>query len=405
MMKKALGRLFSMKAANLLLALVALLCGLSSLIPQGRELPFYAENYPRAYTLIYRTHFYDVFSSWYFVLLMGLLCLSLLVCSVRMFQRALKSSREDVQKAAALPNAERLEPGQLEQLRRWAASRRCREEQIGESFVFHKNRVGYWGLFLLHISVLLVVLFGVFALAMPRVTDLDCRPGESVSLEDGTEIAVESFSMNNDSGQLDYASRIQIILPDGQRSASQEIKVNYPMTFGRVKVFQWTYGVSPAVLTRSKLDGSEQHFDLDKPAFLSEDGFTGVQYLGTFEAEDQDDPAAEAQVFYQIRVVSNGVTMPDMSVTPGETVTVGDWEFIFQNPYYPGLRVKEMPFPYANSLLEAAMVLLLLGMFLCFYLRPVVVRADETGYTVAGPRPDKLRLELRKLLQKEEESK
>lgn len=404
-MKKVLGRLFSMKAANLLLTLVALLCGLSSLIPQGRELPFYAENYPRAYTLIYRTHFYDVFSSWYFVLLMGLLCLSLLVCSVRMFQRALKSSREDVQKAAALPNAERLEPGQLEQLRRWAASRRCREEQIGESFVFHKNRIGYWGLFLLHVSVLLVVLFGVFALAMPRVTDLDCRPGESVSLEDGTEIAVESFSMNNDSGQLDYASRIQIILPDGQRSPVQEIKVNYPMTFGKVKVFQWTYGVSPAVMTRSKLDSTVQFFDLDRPAFLSEDGFTGVQYLGTFEAEDQDDPAAEKTVFYQVRLVSNGVSMPDMSVTPGETVTVGDWEFIFQDPYYPGLRVKEMPFPYANSLLEAAMVLLLIGMFLAFYLRPVVVRADETGYTVAGPRPDKLRLELRKLLQKEEESK
>ena len=404
-MKKVLGRLFSMKAANLLLALVALLCGLSSLIPQGRELPFYAENYPRTYTLIYRTHFYDVFSSWYFVLLMGLLCLSLLVCSVRMFQRALKSSREDVQKAAALPNAERMEPGQLEQLRHWAASRRCREEQIGESFVFHKNRVGYWGLFLLHISVLLVVVFGVFALVMPRVTDLDCRPGESVTLEDGTEIAVKSFSMNNDSGQLDYASRIQIILPDGQRSPVQEIKVNYPMTFGKVKVFQWTYGVSPAVMTRSKLDGTVQFFDLDQPAFLSEDGLTGVQYLGTFEAEDQDDPAAEKTVFYQVRLVSNGVSMPDMSVLPGESVSLGDWEFIFQDPYYPGLRVKEMPFPYANSLLEAAMMLLLLGMFLCFYLRPVVVRADETGYTVAGPRPDKLRLELRKLLQKEEESK
>ena len=97
-----------MKAANILLALVALLCGLSSLIPQGRELPFYAENYPGAYTLIYRTHFYDVFSSWYFVLLMGLLCLSLLVCSLRMFRRSLRSSREGVQQAAALlsPNSE-----------------------------------------------------------------------------------------------------------------------------------------------------------------------------------------------------------------------------------------------------------------------------------------------------------
>ena len=401
-MKKALSRLFSMKAANILLAIVALLCGLSSLIPQGRELPFYAENYPDAYHLLYKTHFYDVFSSWYFMLLLGLLCLSLLVCAARMFTRALRSSREDVKKTAQLPNAQPLEPGQLEELRRWAAARRCREEKVGESFVFHKNRIGYWGLFLLHASVLLVVFFGVFALAMPKVTDLDCRPGESVSLEDGTEIAVESFSMKNASGELDYASVIHITLPDGQRSASQEIKVNYPMTFGKVKVFQWTYGVGPSVVTRSKLDGSEQRLELDQPAFLSEDGITGVQYLGAFEAEDPEDPTAENAVFYQVRLVSNGTAMPDMSVRPGESVSLGDWEFVFQDPYYPGLRIKQMPFPYANSLLEAAMVLLLAGMFLCFYLRPVLVRADETGYTVSGPRPDKTRMELKKLLQKEE---
>ena len=400
-MKNIWNRLCSMRTANILLALVALLCGLSSLIPQGRELPYYAENYPRAYTLIYRTHFYDVFSSWYFVLLLSLLCLSLLLCSARMFGKALKNGREGVRKAAELPNAETLEPGQLEQLRRWAASRRCREEKIGESYVFYKNRIGYWGLFLLHVSVLLVVLFGVFALALPLVTDRDCRPGESIRLDDGTEIAVESFSMKNESGQLDYASRIQIILPDGQRSLVQEIKVNYPMTFGKVKVFQWTYGVSPAVMTRSRVDGTVQFFDLDKPLFLSDDGYTGIQYLGAFEAEDQDDPAAGTTVFYQIRVVSNGVTMPDMSVAPGETVTVGDWDFTFQDPYYPGLRIKQMPFAYANTLLEAAMMLLLIGMFLTFYLRPVLVRADETGYTAAGPRPEQIRTELRKLLQKE----
>ena len=400
-MKKVWNKLCSMRTANILLALAALLCGLSSLVPQGRELPFYAENYPRAYILIYRTHFYNVFSSWYFILLIALLCLSLLLCSARMFGKALKNSREGVQSAAALPNAETLEPGQLERLRRWAASRRCREEKIGESYVFHKNRVGYWGLFLLHASVLLVVLFGVFALALPKVTDRDCRPGESVVLEDGTEIAVESFTMKNESGQLDYASRIRITLPDGQRSPVQEIKVNYPMTFGKVKVFQWTYGVSPAVLTRSRLDGAEQLFALDRPLFLSDDGYTGIQYLGAFEAEDADDPAAEPRVFYQIRVVSNGVSMPDMSVTPGETLTVGDWDFEFQDPYYPGLRIKQMPFAYTNTLLEAAMVLLLAGMFLVFYLRPVLVRADEKGYTVAGPRPEQIRSELRTLLQQE----
>ena len=100
-MKKVWNKLCSMRTANILLALAALLCGLSSLVPQGRELPFYAENYPRAYILIYRTHFYNVFSSWYFILLIALLCLSLLLCSARMFGKALKNSREGVSLPAA----------------------------------------------------------------------------------------------------------------------------------------------------------------------------------------------------------------------------------------------------------------------------------------------------------------
>lgn len=402
-MKRILRALLTMRLANALLAAVAVLCGLSSLLPQGRGLPFYAENYPEAYLLIYRTHFYDVFKSWYFILLMGLLCLSMLVCTARMFLRGLRGGREAVEKAAALPDARSLEPGQLEQLRRYAASIRCREEKIGEAWVFHKNRIGYWGLFALHLSILLTVVFGVFALYLPKVTDLDCRQGESVRLEDGTEIEVESFKMKNESGQLDYASVIRISLPDGSRSAAREIKVNYPMTFGSVKVFQWTYGVEGSVLTRSRLDGSEQRFDLKQPCFLSEDGMTGVQFLGLYEAEPEEGEEGESAVVYQVRLVSNGALMPSMMVLPGESLSLGDWEFTFQDPYYPGLRVKQMPFPYANSLLEGAFVLMLAGLFLCFYLRPVLIKADEKGYTVAGPRPEKLRLDLEKLLEKEEE--
>ena len=400
-MKKLLRGLRSMRFANLLLALVALLSGLSSLLPQGRELPFYAENYPGAYKLIYFTHFYDVFKSWYFIALMALLCLSMLLCTWKMFRRGRGGGREAVERAAILPNTEKLEPGQLEELRRYAASIRCREEKIGESYVFHKNRLGWWGLFVLHVSILLVVLFGVFALYLPRVTDLDCRPGESIRLEDGTEIGVESFSMQDSSGQLDYASVITITLPDGQRSAPQEIKVNYPMTFGSVKVFQWTYGVGGAVVTRNQSSGVEDRFNLEQPCFLSDNGSTGVQYLGLYEAQPEEGEEGESYVFYRVRLVSNGTVMPEMQVVPGESISLGDWEYSFQEPYYPGLRIKQMPFPYANSLLEAAFVLLLAGLFLCFYLQPVLLKADEEGYTVAGPRPEKLRLELKRRLQKE----
>ena len=403
-MNRILRALLSMRLANALLAAVALLCGLSSLLPQGRELPFYAENYPDLYLLIYRTHFYDVFKSWYFILLIALLCLSMLVCTARMFLRGLRGGRDALEKAAALPDARSLEPGQLEELRRYAASIRCKEEKIGQVWVFHKNRIGYWGLFVLHLSILLTVLFGVFALYLPKVTDLDCRQGESVRLEDGTEIEVESFRLKNDSGQLDYASVIRVTLPDGRRSAAREIKVNYPMTFGSVKVFQWTYGVEGSVLTRSELDGTEQRFDLNQPCFLSEDGLTGVQYLGLFEAEPAESgEEGETVVVYQLRLVSNGTLMPSVTLLPGESLSLGGWEYSFQDPYYPGLRVKQMPFPYANSLLEIAFVLMLAGLFLCFYLRPVLIKADEKGYAVAGPRPEKLRLDLEKLLRKEAE--
>ena len=397
-MKKILRGLMSMRFANLLLALVALLSALSSLLPQGRELPFYAENYPGLYRLIYYTHFYDVFRSWYFVLLMALLCLSMLLCTGRMFLRARQGGREALEKAAALPNASALEPGQLEELRSYLSAIRCREEKIGGSFVFHKNRVGTWGLFLLHLSILLVIGFGVFALYLPKVTDLDCRPGESVRLEDGTEIAVESFSLTDESGKTDYASVIQITLPDGRRSAPQEIKVNYPMSFGGVKVFQWTYGVGASILTRSRITGEEQSFDLEQPGFLTADGSTGVQYLGLYQAEPEE---GESYVFYKVRLISKGTVMPEMEVLPRQSIQLGDWDYSFRDPYYPGLRIKQMPFPYANSLLEAAFVLLLAGLFLCFYLQPVLVKADENGYTVAGPRPEKLRLALRRLLEKE----
>ena len=402
-MRKLWNALRSMRFANLLLALVALLCGLSSLLPQGRELPFYAENYPGTYLLIYRTHFYDVFKSWYFILLMGLLCLSLLACTIGMLRKAL-GGREERERAAALPNASSLAPGQLEDLRRHMASIRCKEEKRDGVYLFHKNEAGRWGLFLLHLSILLTVAFGVCALALPEVTDRDCRPGESITLDDGTSVAVDSFSMKDASGKIDYASVIRITLPDGRQSAPQEIKVNYPMTFGRIKVFQWTYGVGASIDARNLRDGAEQHFDLDEPAFLSADGLTGLQYMGLFESAPREGEEGEATVFYQVRVVSNGTAMPEMAVLPGESVSVGDWDFSFRDPYYPGLRIKQMPFPFANSLLEAAFVLMLLGLFLCFYLQPVLVKADETGYTVCGPRPEKLRLELRRRFEEEGES-
>ena len=92
-------------------------------------------------------------------------------------------------------------------------------------------------------------------------------------------------------------------------------------------------------------------------------------------------------------------------IRPGESLELGGYVWTFLDPYYPGLRIKTMPVRAANSLLEAAFVLMLVGLFICFYLQPVLVKADEKGYTVAGPRSEKMRLELKHRLAREEEER
>ena len=386
-----------MPFANALLAAAALCCGLSSLLPQGRELPYYAENYPRAYLFIYRSHLYDIFKSWYFIAIVTLLCLSLLACTVSMLLRALRAPRGELERAAALPNDEPLDAAGLEKLRLYMASIRCREEKLGGSYVFRKNGFGRWGTFLIHLAILLTVIFGALALYLPELRDLSCRPGESIVLDDGAEIFVDSFSMYNEGGQLDYASVIRITRPDGRSAGPQEIRVNYPMTFGPYKVFQWTYGAEGLVSVRKLSDGSQERFSLEKGDRLSLDGENYLDYFGLYEAADEN-AADGGDVFYQIRAVREGRSGESEELRPGEKLTLGGYEFSFLDPYYPGLRIKTMPVRAANSLLEAAFVLLLAGLFICFYLQPVLVKADETGYTVAPPGGERMRRELKKRL-------
>lgn len=403
-MKRVLNFLRSMPFANALLVGVALCCGLSSLLPQGKELPYYAETYPRAYLFIYRTHLYDVFKSWYFLLLVALLCLSMLVCTASMLLRALRASKGEAARAAALSNTEELDAAGLEKLRLYMASIRCKEEKIGGAYVFHKNGFGRWGTFLIHLSILLTVIFGAMALYLPKVTDQGCRPGEAITLEDGAQIAVDSFSMYNEQGQLDYSSVIRITLPDGRSAGPQEIRVNYPMTFGPYKVFQWTYGAEGLVSARSLTDGTEERFTLDKGDRLSVGEDDYLDYHGLYEATPENGEAG-GYVFYEVRVVSGGDYREPEELCPGDTLKLGGYEFRFLDPYYPGLRIKTMPVRAANALLEAAFVLMLVGLFICFYLQPVLVKADVTGYVVAGPRGEKMRLELKHRLAREEEER
>ena len=410
MQKRLMKFLRSMTFGMILLGLILLCSFPGSVIAQGNTPDWYVQTYPDWHGVILKLGLDDVFGSWYFITLLALLCLNLTLCSLIRIRNVVKASKKAAASAAERKTKVFLSAEGTSQLRQLLEERHYKKEVFGETTVYSKNSIGWYGSFVTHLAILLTVLFGAAALYLPKVTDQTCFPGESLPMEDGTSIAVESFQIENGEGKLDYASIIEIRLPDGRTSGQQRISVNYPLSFGGYKVYQQTYGTAGAVTVRNTETGGEDRFLLNEMCFLSLDSINGIWFealypgyirdeSGNFTLITQTSGSYEDPV-YQVLLASEGVYTPVM-VFPGETLSVGGVEFTFEDPVeYPGLRIKRTP-EAVNVMLFSAFGLMILGLWFCFFQTPAIVAVREEGYTVAGPKPQGLILELTALLESE----
>ncbi len=410
MLKKVVKFLRSMTFGMVLLGLILLCSLLGSLIAQGNDPAWYVQTYPGWHELLLTLGLDDVFNSWYFIMLLILLCLNLTLCSLVRIRRVANAAKNSPETAASLKTSVLLTPAGTEQLQTYLEERRYRKTEINDTTVYTKNALGWYGSFLTHLAILLTVIFGAAALYLPTVTDQTCMPGQSLTMEDGTRIGVESFHIENENSELDYASVITVTLPDGSIGGPERVSVNYPYSFGGYKIYQQTYGTAGVVKVRNTITGGEDVFTLDSLCFLSLDNINGIWFealypgyirdeAGNFTLITQTMGAYEDPV-YQILLVSDGTYTPVLAF-PGETVTVADVEFTFEAPVeYPGLRIKKTP-ALVNDLLCAAFVLMILGLWFCFFQPPAIVAVRKEGYAVGGPKPQGLELELSALLETE----
>jgi len=408
---KLLKFLRSMTFGMILLGLILLCSFPGSVIAQGNTPDWYVQTYPNWHGILLKLGLDDVFGSWYFLTLLALLCLNLTLCSLIRIRNVVRAAKAAASHAASRQTKVFLPAEKIVRLRELLEQRHYKKEVLDETTVYSKNAFGWYGSFITHLAILLTVLFGAAALYLPKVTDQTCLPGESLRMADGTVIAVESFQIENEAGKLDYASHIHITLPDGRTSGSRRIRVNYPLSFGGYKVYQQTYGTAGAVTVRNSATGGEDRFILSEMCFLSLDSINGVWFEalypgyirdenGNFTLITQTSGSYEDPV-YQVLVASEGVYTPVM-VFPGESLQVGGVEFTFEDPVeYPGLRIKKTP-EAVNALLFAAFGLMVLGLWFCFFQTPAIVAVREDGYTVAGPKPQGLELELSALFESDD---
>ena len=402
-MKKLFRYLRSMRFGILLLCLIAGCSVAGTLLPQGREIAWYAQNYPSLHGTILLLRLNRVFESWYFITLLVLLCLNLSLCSLLRIRTVVRTARVETERAAVMPDAVLLTPEGTERLCTWLENRHCRSEKLGEVTVYRKNGIGRYGSFITHLSILLTVIFGALALYTPTVTDEICMPGDSIFLEDGTEIHVLDFHINDETGRLDYRSHVQITLPDGRSSETAELSVNHPFSFGSWKLFQQSFGTAGSVTVRNLENGGTDDFLLTERAYLSADGISGIFYEMLYP-DFLRDPSGNVTLItvtegsypkpiYQITVVSDGVYTPALA-EPGDELEVMGLRFTFNDPVeYPGIRIKHVSALF-NGLLIASFTLMIAGLYLTFFCEPVLVKTDTAGYAVGGPKPERMRIEL-----------
>ena len=402
-----------MQFGMILLVLVIVCSVAGSLIVQQREPMEYVARYGEANArLILALQLDDVFSSVYFIVLMAALCLNLTLCSIVRLPKTMRAGKNLLDRAAnAVDQLEPITEAQAKKLTEFFHSRHYRRVDKNGKTIFCKNFAGFYGSFLTHLSFMLILVVGAAALVTAEVTDQTVMPGETLTLDSGVKITVEAFQIEDESGKLDYASKLLAETADGTKTAQKEIRVNEPLSFEGYKIYQQTYGTAGSVRIDNLSNGASEVMALTESCFLTLDGRNGMffqaLYPGYVTAEDgsvtlitstsgsYDDPV------YDILSVADGEMTPVLAF-PNETLTIGDVSFTLLEPVsYPGLRIKHMNEAVLGAL-YAVFALLVLALYMCFFMAPVAVCLTGQSYGIFSPKTQTgLMIELEALLKED----
>lgn len=160
-----------MRFGMVLLVVILAISFVGSIVPQGSEAMWYVQNYPNIHRWIFRLGVDHLFSTWYFVGLVGLLCANLLLCSVVRVGRVRKTVRRQVEAAAAVRETAPLCAERRALLEAHLKAARYQPTEAEGCMVWTKNRLGFYGSFLTHLGILLVFLVGGVVLACSNVRD------------------------------------------------------------------------------------------------------------------------------------------------------------------------------------------------------------------------------------------
>lgn len=304
----------SVKLTIFLLIILALTSILGTLIPQREDaVEFVRELSPELLQLLSSLNMFDMYHSLWFRLLMACLVLNLVVCSINRFPGTWKRVR-------ALPRPDREKPfehlpaqqaflvqGGLKETSNSVGQflQRCyknvQKKETPDNCFFHMERGRYsnFGVYLVHLSVLLILIGGLIGSFLGFEAYVNIPEGEQVgvvSLRKGTlplnlgfEVRCDKFTVDfyKNNTPKEYRSELSFLVK-GKKPEKKILLVNHPVQFRGITFYQASYGTMPGKMIRlrisrnDKQNGTTVEVEAGKPSPLP-DG------EGQFYVEKVDD--------------------------------------------------------------------------------------------------------------------
>lgn len=389
----------SMKFGLILLAIIGSLSILGTIIPQGNSMNYYEINYSEnIYGLIKAFNLDNVYSSWWFIALIGLLCLNLILCSLVRFKNIYGLIKRGPNLKVELEakdtwieiNGEGIE---IVKLFNKMGFKNIKEDKSNEYRVYYaeKNKLGYLGSWLTHLGILLIIIFftygklngfEVFFYGVPGTIGKISGTDYSLKVDDFDIKFREDFTVDQ------YISDISLL--EGQELIdSGQVRVNHPFRTNDLNIYQNGTGwaIDIGLYKNNKLYKEKIMYQGD--LFVEDNEKIALQFVNFYpdfdESSSQDlrtnSPFLNHPVMLYV-VFYDGYRV-DMNIAHmGDIITYEDYSFKIDNPQmFTLLQIVRDPGTKGVGL---GGIILILGIFLAFYINPkkMIVLLEDNSYKI-----------------------